>query len=613
MSSSHALPRMMCPLETPTNGGERCACRRLPRLRPVPPPGLSFSSLYPKDDTERGEADRAAAASPSPPKSSRVSVARWPSARPSIGTALTPSQPAVASPPKLTEGLARSIARDNIIIVTWANDHFSDFVFNWVHHIQKHGIANYLVGAMDRKIGARLAQAGIQAFAMYEEGTGAVAGLHTGAFVWGGRHFHMMGREKVRLAKTFTGFGLDLMLCDVDVVWVKDPTKYFAAIPQADVLTSSDELHSTIPAGDTGLEEPEAAHAAMNIGLMFFRHSEHTKALVDAWNARLEADAKLWDQEAFNSLVREGFVPFKRHPDNSRVFAGFRQTVWVGILPVAAFASGHTFFVQDLHKVQRVDPFVVHTTFQYGGPAGKRTRLRERGLWADPPGYFQGRFISADLASPATPPGWDSMNTDQRIDFHKQSMARQLKELRELLQLAVALDRIVVMPRLICFCDRYWAPVEGCRIPGAFATALPFTCPLDHILEPFHMDDDPLLFGTPLRFREYSFLERKPPSMAYQEATLVFGDGGLAQIPSNPENRTKVKLPTNYSERILRRQLEPFSKTEFLWIEGLSKVRGSLVNQDGFEKRVGHLAGIWCCQGKKGGYSYAPMLLHAAK
>lgn len=86
---------------------------------------------------------------------------------------------------------------------------------------------------------------------------------------------------------------------------------------------------------------------------MFFRHSEHTKALIHAWNDKLEANPKLWDQEAFNNLIREGFMPFKTHPSNNRLFAGYRHTLWVGVLPVASFASGHTFFVQDLWKVNR--------------------------------------------------------------------------------------------------------------------------------------------------------------------------------------------------------------------------------------------------------------------
>lgn len=55
--------------------------------------------------------------------------------------------------PQLSRELAYKHARDGIIIVTWANFHFFDFVLNWVHHMELHGITNYIVGAMDLETG----------------------------------------------------------------------------------------------------------------------------------------------------------------------------------------------------------------------------------------------------------------------------------------------------------------------------------------------------------------------------------------------------------------------------------------------------------------------------
>ena len=40
-------------------------------------------------------------------------------------------------------------------------------------------------------------------------------------------------------------------------------------------------------------------------------------------------------------------------------------------------------------------PYVVHTTFQYGGSSGKRHRLRESMLWVDPPAYYSGAPVHA--------------------------------------------------------------------------------------------------------------------------------------------------------------------------------------------------------------------------
>lgn len=55
--------------------------------------------------------------------------------------------------PQLSRELAHKHARDGIVIITWANSHFYDFVLNWVHHMRVHDISNYMVGAMDDDIG----------------------------------------------------------------------------------------------------------------------------------------------------------------------------------------------------------------------------------------------------------------------------------------------------------------------------------------------------------------------------------------------------------------------------------------------------------------------------
>jgi hypothetical protein len=53
------------------------------------------------------------------------------------------------------------------------------------------------------------------------------------------------------------------------------------------------------------------------------------------------------------------------------------KSLLAGVLPVALFASGHTFFVTRMAHLMRREPFMVHTTFQYAGAEGKRHRLRE--------------------------------------------------------------------------------------------------------------------------------------------------------------------------------------------------------------------------------------------
>ena len=132
-----------------------------------------------------------------------------------------------------------------------------------------------------------------------------------------------------------------------------------------------------------------------------------------AWVAGLDADPKVWDQSEFNALRTAGGLQgdpglpgrqsrlFRRAPGTRTpapqhshpcdrthhptlcVRRGFNGTLRFGVLPIATFASGHTFFTQRMALKLGLQPYVVHATFQFSGTAGKIHRLREAsGRWA---------------------------------------------------------------------------------------------------------------------------------------------------------------------------------------------------------------------------------------
>jgi hypothetical protein len=534
--------------------------------------------------------------------------------------------------PQLSRELAHKHARDGIIIVTWSNFHFSDFVLNWVHHMGVHSITNYLVGAMDRETGQLLASRGLNVFAMYDESSGqGDTGLGTADFGWGSPTFHKMGRQKVDLARTFTGYDLDLCLCDVDTVWINDPTDYFERYPTAHILASSDDLSPSNPKGDDGLEQVDAIHSAMNIGLLFFRHGANTTRFIDEWQKRLDADSKAWDQNEFNFVARDGLQPFESPPDQPRLLWAANHSVLVGVLPIAQFASGHTFFVQRLFEYQQVKPYVVHTTFQYGGSTGKKNRLREAMLWVDPPEYYSaGRFLSVDLQYPDTPPGFQNhdkfMMEGQRfettwkepdmIDFHLKAVAQQLRQLRTALAVAVALNRTIIMPRLISWCDRYWGPVEFCQLPGAFKLRLPFVAPMDHWLEPYHFTD--MADRLPaIPFREYSFLANERTPKALKDGRLTITPDALATLAELKEGKggKVLRIPKGPTDAQLKALLEPYKDTQLLHLStvdgAFSRFEDKQLGQR-FQERVLHMAGFFCCkrvkEGEDGGVGYAQYL-----
>jgi pimeloyl-ACP methyl ester carboxylesterase len=141
----------------------------------------------------------------------------------------------------------------------------------------------------------------------------------------------------------------------------------------------------------------------------------------------------------------------------------------LGALPPALFGSGHSFFIQGL----RQGALSVHATFQFGDdasfPYGKRMRLRQFGLWADPQAYFQGRFLAladAPLTPPPTLP--DDDLAAQRLLLGLQFDADAVWRRRVTVGLAAAraLNRTLVLPRAACYCERSWAALLRCRLPA---------------------------------------------------------------------------------------------------------------------------------------------------
>ncbi len=80
---------------------------------------------------------------------------------------------------------------DRILMVTWANAHYLDFVLNWVSHVQAANISHYLVGALDDELLEALVSRGVACFAMH---TGLSASEDLG---WGSPDFFKMVREVI--------------------------------------------------------------------------------------------------------------------------------------------------------------------------------------------------------------------------------------------------------------------------------------------------------------------------------------------------------------------------------------------------------------------------------
>ncbi|XP_017638522.1 arabinosyltransferase XEG113-like isoform X2 [Gossypium arboreum] len=490
---------------------------------------------------------------------------------------------------KLTKELVGERAKDNVIIVTFGNFAFMDFILTWVKHLTDLDVSNLLVGAMDTKLLEALYWKGVPVFDMGSH-------MSTIDVGWGSPTFHKMGREKVLLINAILPFGYELLMCDTDMVWLKDPLPYLAQYPDADILTSSDQVVPTVV--DDRLADWKQVGAAYNIGIFHWRPTEPAIKLAKEWKDMLLADDKIWDQNGFNELARKQTGP--AIDDDSGLFYAFDGTLKLGILPESIFCSGHTYFVQAMYEQLRLEPYALHTTFQYGGTEGKRHRLREAMVFYDPPEYYDapGGFLSFKPSIPKSL----LLDGEHNLESHFSLINYQMKQIRSALAIASLLNRTLVMPPLWCRLDRLWFSHPGV-LEGSM-TRQPFLCPLDHVFEVNVMLKDlpQEEFGPAINIREYSFLNNPLLPQQVKESWL---DVQLCQegtedchASSNTSRPGLLRFPKNSTEEMFKTVFSSFKDVKVIQFSSMQGAFYSFTDktrEEKFRNRMKRYVGIWCC------------------
>ncbi|KAJ6427880.1 hypothetical protein OIU84_023309 [Salix udensis] len=490
---------------------------------------------------------------------------------------------------RLTKQLVQQRVKDNVIIVTFGNYAFMDFILSWVKHLTDLGLSNLLVGAMDTKLLEALYWKGVPVFDMGSHMSTADVG-------WGSPTFHKMGREKVILIDAILPYGVELLMCDTDMVWLKDPLPYLARYPEADVLTSSDQVVPTVV--DDSLDLWQQAGAAYNIGIFHWRPTESSKKLAREWKEMLLADDKIWDQNGFNDIVRRQLGP-SVDGDSGLVYA-FDGNLKLGVLPASIFCSGHTYFVQAMYQQLRLEPYAVHTTFQYAGTEGKRHRLREAMVFYDPPEYYDapGGFVSFKPSIPKSM----LLDGEHNLETHFSLINYQIKQIRTALAIASLLKRTLVMPPLWCRLDRLWFGHPGVLVGSM--TRQPFLCPLDHVFEVNTMlkEQPEEEFGPAINFREYSFLDNPSLPRHVKESWL---DVQLCQegaedcgAPNKTSRPGILRFPKRSNEDMFKTTFSSFKDVKVIQFSSMQDAFGGFTDkrrEEKFRNRVKRYVGIWCC------------------
>lgn len=489
---------------------------------------------------------------------------------------------------RLTKELVQERVKDNVVVATFGNYAFMDFILTWVKHLTDLGVENLLVGAMDTKLLEALYWKGVPVFDMGSH-------MSTIDVGWGSPTFHKMGREKVILIDSMLPFGYELLMCDTDMVWLKNPLPYLARYPEADVLTSTDQVTPTVT--DDRLDMWQQVGGAYNIGIFHWRPTDSAKKLAKEWKDMLLADDKIWDQNGFNDLVHRQLGP-SVDVENGLVYA-YDGSLKLGLLPASIFCSGHTYFVQAMYQQLRLEPYAVHTTFQYAGTAGKRHRLREAMVFYDQPEYYDspGGFLTFRPSIPKSL----LLDGEHNLDTHFTLVNYQMKQIRTALAMASVLNRTLVMPPLWCRLDRLWFPHPGVLIGSM--TRQPFICPLDHVFEVQTMlkalpEEE---FGPGINIREHSFFDNPlmPARVKDSWLNVQLCQEGSESCQSNiTSTRGILRFPRHSNEDTLKTVFAPFKTVKVIQFSSMQDAFLGFTDkarEEKFRNRVKRYVGIWCC------------------
>jgi len=171
-------------------------------------------------------------------------------------------------------------------------------------------------------------------------------------------------------------------------------------------------------------------------------------------------------------------------------YGGLSGNVRFGVLPTQLFANGITYFSFGARRSPRA--FAVHSTYVYFGFAGKIWRFRESGLVenesqteyltesGDDKRVLVVRFdiperVERDVLDARFTPRGEVPST------HIRAMRWQVNRVRDAFAIARVENRTLIIPQYLCGCQRHFHLMDNCTLGG---TALPFACPLDHIMAP---------------------------------------------------------------------------------------------------------------------------------
>ncbi|ELR24793.1 fucosylgalactoside 3-alpha-galactosyltransferase [Acanthamoeba castellanii str. Neff] len=331
---------------------------------------------------------------------------------------------------------AKRVAKDGVVVLALCNAGYLDLLLNWKASVDRLNITNYVIVPNDIKAAQQLSFLGIDWAYDPAIGLGDLASSEAARYTTDKKDpmhqsWNQVVHKKAANVRAIIATGLNVLVTDVDIVFMKDPLPLFVN-KTVDLFFINDDMR-------------KGGQQALCGGFWLGRSNEHTMAFIDSVQRCEQKGIK--EQPCFN----------KWH-DKIR-----RQRNEV--MPMDDFPSGYYYFhefwktTSDGVRVKvRPDPYIVHNNWIVGHE-NKIARFLQHGLL-----MVRTSELAEKMANFSFNP--NITTHDQLVAFHLQQRVGDVDRVHDVLSAILAgnADHVVV-------------PQASPTVPNAYLAVLVWSCP----------------------------------------------------------------------------------------------------------------------------------------
>eukprot|EP00276_Gloeochaete_wittrockiana_P001995 CAMPEP_0184668262 /NCGR_PEP_ID=MMETSP0308-20130426/71633_1 /TAXON_ID=38269 /ORGANISM="Gloeochaete witrockiana, Strain SAG 46.84" /LENGTH=557 /DNA_ID=CAMNT_0027113893 /DNA_START=45 /DNA_END=1715 /DNA_ORIENTATION=+ len=348
---------------------------------------------------------------------------------------------ALTTPPEFIalDAILRERSRSNTVAFSMTNLRMMDFTLNYVQFAKKNNMDLFFLLALDQDSHTYMQDRGIPSF---------VAN-------WGRTIYNSEGKRcgglKAKYTLEILKKGYHVIMNDVDIVYLSD------------VLPHLSKDHDISASVDSFAPEAAPTGSHSNLGFVYIRSTPRSIRFIGQWlDHMVFFNSDIWDQRLFfEMVVQEAIWTYRDQTGtyNPHLSIPDKDRLRICYLDPMIFTHGGAYVTERTPQRAGVVPVEVHYGAHTCGPANKRFRAREWGLWtADDTSYYNKKLIR--YTSLATPQNytWEQEKAQLRVAF----------------AVAKSLNRAVILPRLPCRMQpayHTWFVNEEFRNPKRYSNA----------------------------------------------------------------------------------------------------------------------------------------------